>query len=281
MANPISGPGTSDIRRVRARPARGPVCPVCASAGCTRSGTLLHTQVYLCGQCRVEFAWPQPSSEDLDKLYGELYFTENPKFAMAECDYLQQIVDRHILRVVPSLSGLRVLDFGCGEGNMLAVLRRMGAEAYGVEYDNTARRKASNATGAPIWKTLNEAPSHLSFDLVIMNEVLEHLLRPTVTCKDIYARIRTNGGCYVSTPNFGGLKAKIIGGRWVQYANMTHLCYFNWRSLRYLGRIAGFSRVLRIPTRVRFSTMGFAQQMANTLLSAMRLDSGLKAYFWK
>lgn len=256
-------------------------CPVCESNACREYGTIDDRVVYRCRRCRVRFVWPRPSLAELADLYGELYFSEIPEYVSPSDEYFHQIIDRHISRVVPCLSGLNVLDFGCGEGHLLVILQQMGAKVWGVEYNEAGRKTAGDKAGVPVFKTLDDIPPELVFDLVIMNEVLEHLLSPTVECGKLYSRIRKDGGCYVSTPNFEGLKAKLIGFHWEQYRNRTHLCYFDWYSLRYLGLSVGFTHFRRLPTRVRFSTMGFVRQTANTILSQLYLDSGLKGFFRK
>jgi SAM-dependent methyltransferase len=237
--------------------------------------------VYLCTRCGLRFLWPQPSREELDRRYLQLYFSGNPRYSMSDVSYLQQVLDRHIRKVVPRLSGLRVLDFGCGNGRMLELLRGLGAEACGVESSDESRLKASKELRLPIWKCLNDAPSSLRFDVVIMNEVIEHLTRPRTDLRCIYERIRPGGGCYVSTPNFGGLKARLAGLRWTEYDNPTHLCCFDFHSLGNLGRLAGFGDCVRLTTRVRFPSLGALRQMANRALSALRIDSGLKVFFRK
>jgi SAM-dependent methyltransferase len=256
-------------------------CPSCGSPHARRTGPHHEAGVYRCGRCGLGFVWPQPSGEELGRRYRELYFTDDPVYGMSDRAYLRQIVDRHIRRMVPELAGLRVLDFGCGDGQMLCLLGEAGADCVGVESSDDARRAAAGRSGAPVFGTIDEAKAHGPFDLVILNEVIEHTRLPRQVLGDLFGHIRPGGGCYVSTPNFRGLKARLLGPRWSEYVNGTHLCHFNARALRRLGAEVGFAECIRLPTRVRFAGLGPVRRAANRVLSALRIDSGLKMYLRK
>lgn len=72
--------------------------------------------------------------------------------------------------------GAKVLDFGCGIGNYVKILRKLGMLAYGVDSSPAAKKNSvipQFCFHHHKLKKTNYANSY--FDLVFSNEVLEHL----------------------------------------------------------------------------------------------------------
>jgi len=75
----------------------------------------------------------------------------------------------------------RILEVGCGEGNFGAVLKRRGAEVWGVEYApeeaSAAEKKLDKVFAGDITELTDKLPDHY-FDVIVCNDVLEHLTNP-------------------------------------------------------------------------------------------------------
>ncbi len=101
-------------------------------------------------------------------------------------------------------AGSRVLDLGCGEGELLSHLfRHRGCSGTGVEIDDGAVLRAIRR-GVPVIEL--DVDSQLgeladdSYDVVVLSRTLQALRRPG----DVLAEIRRVGRrCVVSVPNFG------------------------------------------------------------------------------
>lgn len=69
----------------------------------------------------------------------------------------------------------RILDFGCGVGSYVGVLRKLGMDAYGID-SALAAKKYCQIPNYCIYSTYEKLPfPDKYFDLVYSNEVLEHI----------------------------------------------------------------------------------------------------------
>ena len=89
-----------------------------------------------------------------------------------------------------------VLDFGCGNGGMLRLLRERVARADGLEVNPTAAEVAE-ATGSMIYRRLSDLPDRPTYDAVVSNHVLEHVRDPSSTLERLRECIKP-GGLFVT-----------------------------------------------------------------------------------
>jgi SAM-dependent methyltransferase len=113
------------------------------------------------------------------------------------------------------------------------------------------------------------------FDLVTAVEVVEHLEDPVAYLRRLGQVMRPSGALFLSTPNFESLRARLMGLRWDQYRNPTHLFYFTFGSLTYALREAGFAEVSRVRTRVVYPNHGLARRLLQRPLQRSGLDGDL------
>lgn len=108
---------------------------------------------------------------------------------------------RHIAALVPP--GSRVLDLGCGNGELLAHLQReRGCTGYGVEIDDANLLECVKRGVNAIQLNLEDGLSIFedqSFDVVLQLETLQHLRNTELMLKET-ARVGRIG--IVSFPNF-------------------------------------------------------------------------------
>lgn len=125
--------------------------------------------------------------------------------------------------------GSRVLDLGCGEGELLAWLREFkNVDARGVEIDGAKVRKAI-AKGVSVYQGdletgLRDYPDE-SFDFVILSQTLQEMQRPIGVLREM---MRVGKGAIVSFPNFGHWTvrlAHLISGRAPKTALFPHDWY--------------------------------------------------------
>ena len=122
---------------------------------------------------------------------------------------LQDSVDQENRRVILGLlepnKGARVLDLGCRDGSFALELgRRIGTrELHGIEIVKEFIQQCEAKGIKAHQGDLNE-PLPLdseTFDVVLANQVLEHIHHTDLFLKEIYRVLRRRGYAVISTPN--------------------------------------------------------------------------------
>jgi len=135
--------------------------------------------------------------------------------------------------------GARVLDLGCGDGELLAHLQReKAANGYGLEIDPDMITACIAKGVSVIEKDLDEGLADFptsSFDFVVMTETLQAVRRPSELLDEM---LRIGRECIVTFPNFGHWQCRLflasrgrmpiarhLPHRWYDTPNI-HLCTF-------------------------------------------------------
>lgn len=133
-------------------------------------------------------------------------------------------------------------ELGCGSGLMLDQLRRLGWQVSGSERNETAAAAARARYGLDIsaggLETLDPAAR---FDLILLNQVLEHLEHPAETISALGRRLAPEGRLVIGVPNFGSWQAAIGGTRWFHLDPPRHLHHFTQGGLERLLAGAGLA----------------------------------------
>lgn len=132
--------------------------------------------------------------------------------------------------------GMKVLDYGCGAGQSLLDLRELGAEGYGVEADrNVARIAQHHGINIYIGSIFDNPFPNVKFDLIILNQVLEHVPDPVRLLQVLSERLQDGGRLVLAVPNADSLYRRLFGRLWINWHIPYHLHHFNKRSLRTLA----------------------------------------------
>jgi len=168
--------------------------------------------------------------------------------------------------------GARVLDLGCGTGDLLEHLQTdKQVNGYGLEIDpdniTACLAKGVNVIEQNLDEGLDNFPDD-SFDMVVMTETLQSVRNPNQTLDEM---LRIGRECVVTFPNFGNWRCRAqlsILGRmpvaqhlphsWYDTPNI-HLCTFNdferlcsEKSLRIIERFVSDANHANRPLMNRF-----------------------------
>jgi len=146
----------------------------------------------------------------------------------------------------------RILDVGCSAGAFLAAAVKEGWKATGVEISPDCARAGRERLGLDIRVgTLAEANfPHECFDVIRMNNILEHLPDPMADLSEAGRVLRSGGLLSLATVNGRSLAALLSGKAWRYYDPRCHAYIFTPRTLRRMLRAAGFGEI-------RIRTHGF------------------------
>jgi 2-polyprenyl-3-methyl-5-hydroxy-6-metoxy-1,4-benzoquinol methylase len=245
---------------------------------------LLQATIWECtaGDCGLQFADPQPDEKELSRAYTDLYYPGDGKMGEARFENTPKPTFHQVFeglgRRLGNLNGLSLLDYGCGRGALCQVAAEFGLKVSGIESDPEARSIASSIAGASIYSNIDQlrrAEPAKSFDVIVLWTVIEHLRVPWTEIARLRTLLRPGGCLLISTMDIRCLRARIEGARWENYANPTHLFYFDRKSLARAIRAGGFSQCLEWRLRLRYPQHGILRRSFYNVSFVLGLSDGL------
>lgn len=207
---------------------------------------------------------PQPSDETLKKIYGAEYFPlsrtpegENHsrflKYATAQ-HYLD-VLEEDLKRSGRPVQGVRLLEIGIGFGDFLEAATHRGYDVTGIEYSEAAAERARLRLGQSvriIRGEVSDLPDSECFDVIIFNDVLEHVRDPLDFLGKVHKALHEDGVIFCAIPSLDSTTAKLQGADWVEF-KLEHLFYFNDANARRLLVKTGFEDITVLPARKTLS----------------------------
>jgi SAM-dependent methyltransferase len=168
---------------------------------------------------------------------------------------------------LPTLAGLDVLDIGCGNGDLVESLLQAGARVVGVEPSPGGITKTRSRGGEVYPGTAEDFPRELegrTFDLVVMQHVLEHVVDVHATVARVAKSLRPGGLYLCDVPNNTCTSLDRAGPTWYWLDAPRHINCFTRQSLEGLVASAG----LRVERTLHY---GYTRQVAPAWMRAERL----------
>lgn len=235
-------------------------CPLCGGraskpvlAGRDRflgtPGTFL---VVACERCGLHHTHPRLSGRELASRYPEDYEPYRNDGGGRTGSALQAVrrtqMNRRLARPpLAALSGLlpgRLLDVGCGRGDLAAAFARRGWRASGLDPSVAATAVARGQGVEAVAGTLEDArwPEEC-FDAAILYHSLEHVPDPVDALARVSRLLKTGGVVAVAVPDFGSWQRRRFGSRWFHLDLPRHLQHFDAATLAATARAAGLAVV--------------------------------------
>ncbi len=146
-----------------------------------------------------------------------------------------------------------LLDLGCGPGTFSTVARSRGWRTVGLDVNPQSVARCHEIGLEAICDVFPSAAlSGRRFDVVVMNDFLEHLPDPGGALAAAGDLLADGGILFITTPDVGSLMARMTGARWLHLKPNEHLNYFDRRTIDFLLTRTGFRvKYLRAIGRVR------------------------------
>lgn len=198
--------------------------------------------------CGLVFLDPMPEEDILKKYYpsseyyayktnkDESFFTRLREYLIehyCKKNLLSRIIAT-LIHNVPAIPSWRrngkILDVGCGSGDTLLLLKKLGWNVYGLDIDKNAlkiaKKRGVQSVTYGTYKDIVRFPDNY-FDAIRLYHVIEHLDNPALALKIIYKKLKKNGELIIGTPNVKSITAWIFGKYWLNLDTPRHVILFN------------------------------------------------------
>jgi 2-polyprenyl-3-methyl-5-hydroxy-6-metoxy-1,4-benzoquinol methylase len=245
----------------------------------TRDRDGLPLRTVLCRTCGLVWTNPRPSAADMNAYYETTYRSDYkgqsaPPLRKIVRGVLGAAERRTMLRALleaphkgapyesargAPLYGVppRMLDVGCGAGELVYLMRRDGVDASGLDPGIEFAEFARTVLRVPVQTAAVDAATvaAASQDLVTMFHALEHVPDPRAVLTTVRGWIRRGGHLVVEVPNI----AARVQAPSHQY-HYAHLYHFTGSTLGALGEAAGLRLIDLRHTEDRGNVFGVFQR---------------------
>ncbi|MGH2638356.1 MAG: class I SAM-dependent methyltransferase [Rhabdochlamydiaceae bacterium] len=222
-------------------------CPLCNSpehrlvrVDCGRS-------IVRCSACQFLYVNPQPTDDELERLYGQEYYGEGSTQVQGSLSHRLPVFQYGIEAVSKLVKPGKLLDDGCGTGEFLDLAQKFGWDAMGIELsENAGSFAVKKGLKVEIGTLTGKNYPAERFDVVTVWDVLEHLSAPRKEVEAIWRVLRPGGIVVIRVPNtqFQLMKAlvreKLLKRKPDSLQADLHLNHFTPRTLRRLLESCGF-----------------------------------------
>lgn len=229
------------------------IIPNCFVCGSRRNHFLFMCKGFRlvrCVECGLLFLNPQPTDAELAEIYNQTYFLgDSSQQTYDRVSHMKGLTARAYLEEIGRYrggSGGRLLEIGCGRGELLAQAEALGYEPVGVEVSSSAVEEARKrlTRGTVQCGLLHEVDlAEHSFDVCVLADVIEHVREPIGFLRAIHRLLKPGGVLYLATPSLDSWSARLMGRGWMEF-KVEHLLYFNAQTIQMALYRAGFHHLL-------------------------------------
>ena len=205
---------------------------------------------YLCKSCSLIFIDPIPDESMMSIIYPPNYYAYQTMKYNRFIKYMRsRQLDGKVKKFlkksekISNLCGLKVLEIGCGVGDLLLAFKRFSPQISltGIDYSSESidQVKALGFT-AHQGDICKLDLGKEKFDLIICQQLIEHLHNPSALLDRIKSWLRPSGVLILETPGVVSIDRMIFKGCWGGYHIPRHMFLFSERSMDIMLQKHGF-----------------------------------------
>lgn len=137
-----------------------------------------------------------------------------------------------------NMSG-KSLDIGCGPGHLMELEKKEGIKVEGMEVSKILVNLLSKK-GFKMHYGLLGKVKLAKYDIITMNQVLEHIEHPEYAIKEINKALKKKGYCIIAVPYLYGIIPQILRSKWYGLGYGQHLNFFSKKSIKIVLERNGF-----------------------------------------
>lgn len=214
--------------------------------------------VYRCNNCSIDFIEPP---KDLAKFYKDDYFSDTVELKNIMYKFKKYVIDTYYTKsdlfsslLINFISAVpkskkkeaRLLDIGCGPGDIIYLLKNVGFKVYGIDISNHAVEMAHKHGLTDVTQGTELDLSRYEdsfFDYIRGSHVLEHMIEPRGFIELTYNKLKDGGQLLLQLPNISSL-GKLFGKDSKYYSDIPrHIILFSTKSLKKILLEAGFTDI--------------------------------------
>jgi SAM-dependent methyltransferase len=240
--------------------------PICLACGAPTTRALEHVfdtrfgidalfDIARCSACGLEQTLPRPSLDELGAYYAA-HYNFGGESGTTYTKLRERFLNSGLYRLWLALDGDisfharrgrgRLLDVGCNEGRGLSRYAHNGFWGVeGLEVNAVAAAAARRRGFVVHGEHLADFRPRELYDVVVMSNVLEHALNPTIMARWVAAILKPGGEFWISCPNARSWLRTMFGRRWINWHVPFHIVHFTDDTLTRALDAAGFETVAR------------------------------------
>jgi SAM-dependent methyltransferase len=203
-----------------------------------------------CNNCGFVYLNPRPDKTELGRIYPENYvpyvFDE---ILTPFVNNLRIAVQKSKVKSIKNYASTdaKIWDVGCGGGFFLDCMKKLGDSSWelsGVDISRKAIEKIRSKGFSGINSRFEDIEDSNCVDLIVINQVLEHLDSPSEIIKKSYDLLNNNGYMFIEIPSLDGWDAQIYQDRfWGGWHFPRHWSFFTQDTITKMLEDRGFDVV--------------------------------------
>lgn len=150
----------------------------------------------------------------------------------------------YLVQFLSALPQGRLLDLGCGDGQLVEFMQNRGWQAEGLDFDPAAVENAvRRGLHVKVGTLSSECHPENSFEAIIMSHFVEHIHEPIRLLAECHRILKPGGRLLILTPNVNSWGHRRFEGSWRGLEPPRHLHLFSPQSIRQLVQRTGFEKI--------------------------------------